>query len=130
ASMELGGAAPLGLWAELLRNLATAMAPVPADAQWPEDLAALVPSLPARLRRAPRAPPPPPHPRPPRAPPPPAPGDPPQHAPASRGRGPPRLAPPRPPGRWRCSSKPPPSPTATASSCSPTSLDGLRRLRC
>jgi DNA-binding SARP family transcriptional activator/tetratricopeptide (TPR) repeat protein len=57
ASMELGGAAPLGLWAELLRNLAPTMAPVPADAQWPEDLAALVPSLPARLGRAASAPP-------------------------------------------------------------------------
>ena len=57
ASMELGGAAPLGLWAELLRNLAPTMAPVPTGAQWPEDLAALVPSLPARLGRAPSAPP-------------------------------------------------------------------------
>ena len=52
ASMELGGAAPLGLWAELLRNLAAAVGPVPPEASWPEELATLVPSLPARLGRA------------------------------------------------------------------------------
>jgi DNA-binding SARP family transcriptional activator len=52
ASMELGGAAPLGLWAELLRALAPTMQPVPAGDHWPEELAALVPSLPARLGRA------------------------------------------------------------------------------
>jgi DNA-binding SARP family transcriptional activator len=51
ASMELGGAAPLGLWAELLRNLAPSLQPVPAQAHWPDELAALVPSLPARLGR-------------------------------------------------------------------------------
>jgi DNA-binding SARP family transcriptional activator/tetratricopeptide (TPR) repeat protein len=51
ASMELGGASPLGLWAELLRNLAPTMAPVAPDARWPDDLAAIVPSLPARLGR-------------------------------------------------------------------------------
>jgi DNA-binding SARP family transcriptional activator/tetratricopeptide (TPR) repeat protein len=52
AAMELGGAAPLGLWAELLRNLAARIAPVPPGAHWPDELAALVPSLPARLGRA------------------------------------------------------------------------------
>ena len=51
AAMELGGAAPLGLWAELLRALATTVAPVPAAAHWPDELAVLVPSLPARLGR-------------------------------------------------------------------------------
>jgi DNA-binding SARP family transcriptional activator/tetratricopeptide (TPR) repeat protein len=51
ASMELGGAPPLGLWAELLRDLAPTMPPVPAGAHWPDELAALVPSLPARLGR-------------------------------------------------------------------------------
>jgi DNA-binding SARP family transcriptional activator len=52
ASMELGGAAPLGLWAELLRSLAPTLPPVPPQATWPDELAALVPSLPARLGRA------------------------------------------------------------------------------
>jgi DNA-binding SARP family transcriptional activator/tetratricopeptide (TPR) repeat protein len=52
AAMELGGAAPLGLWAELLRALAPTVAPVSAGAQWPDELAVLVPSLPARLGRA------------------------------------------------------------------------------
>jgi DNA-binding SARP family transcriptional activator len=51
ASMELGGAAPLGLWAELLRSLAPTLQPVPTEAHWPDELAALVPSLPARLGR-------------------------------------------------------------------------------
>jgi DNA-binding SARP family transcriptional activator/tetratricopeptide (TPR) repeat protein len=51
AAMELGGAAPLGLWAELLRALAATVAPVPAAAHWPDELAVLVPSLPARLGR-------------------------------------------------------------------------------
>jgi DNA-binding SARP family transcriptional activator len=51
ASMELGGAAPLGLWAELLRNLAPTVAPVPPQAHWPDELSVLVPSLPARLGR-------------------------------------------------------------------------------
>jgi len=51
AAMELGGSAPLGLWAELLRSLAPTMAPVPEEAHWPDDLATLVPSLPARLGR-------------------------------------------------------------------------------
>ena len=52
ASMELGVAAPFALWAELLRSLAPTLRSVPPEAQWPDELAALVPSLPARLGRA------------------------------------------------------------------------------
>jgi DNA-binding SARP family transcriptional activator/Tfp pilus assembly protein PilF len=52
ASVELGGAAPLGLWAELLRNLAPTLQPVSPGSHWPDELATLVPSLPARLGRA------------------------------------------------------------------------------
>jgi DNA-binding SARP family transcriptional activator len=59
ASVELGGAAPLGMWAELLRALAPQLPPVPAAALWPDELAALVPSLPARLGRTATALPPP-----------------------------------------------------------------------
>ncbi|HTZ87201.1 MAG TPA: AAA family ATPase [Solirubrobacteraceae bacterium] len=52
APLDLGGAAPFGLWAELLRKLLPAIPSPPAEAAWPEDLARLVPELPAMLRRA------------------------------------------------------------------------------
>ena len=38
ASMELGGAAPFALWAELLRSLAPTLRPVAPGAQWPDEL--------------------------------------------------------------------------------------------
>jgi DNA-binding SARP family transcriptional activator/tetratricopeptide (TPR) repeat protein len=52
ASLDLGGTVPFGLWAELLRELASELKPPPADVTWPEDLAPLAPSLPRRLGRA------------------------------------------------------------------------------
>lgn len=51
AALDLGGAAPFGLWAELLRKL-LATVPVPsAEAAWPEDLARLVPEALSLLER-------------------------------------------------------------------------------
>jgi DNA-binding SARP family transcriptional activator len=51
AALDLGGAAPLSLWAELLRELLPALpAPAPESA-WPEDLAVLVSELPAHFGR-------------------------------------------------------------------------------
>jgi DNA-binding SARP family transcriptional activator/tetratricopeptide (TPR) repeat protein len=44
AALDLGGAAPFGLWAELLRELLPAMPVPPAEAAWPQDLARLVPA--------------------------------------------------------------------------------------
>ena len=52
-ALDLGGGAPFGLWAELLRDLVDRIPPPPAGATWPEELARLVPSLPERLGRAP-----------------------------------------------------------------------------
>jgi DNA-binding SARP family transcriptional activator/tetratricopeptide (TPR) repeat protein len=52
APLDLGGAAPFGMWAELLRKLLPAIPSPPAKAAWPEDLARLVPELPAMLGRA------------------------------------------------------------------------------
>ncbi len=54
APLDLGGAAPFGLWAELLRKLLPTLPSPPAEAAWPEDLARLVPELPAMLGRAAR----------------------------------------------------------------------------
>jgi DNA-binding SARP family transcriptional activator len=51
APLDLGGSAPFGLWAELLRKLLPALPAPPAEAAWPEDLARLVPELPAMLGR-------------------------------------------------------------------------------
>lgn len=51
APLDLGGAAPFGLWAELLRKLLPAVATPPADAAWPEDLARLVPEILSILER-------------------------------------------------------------------------------
>ncbi len=45
AALDLGGAAPFGLWAELIRNLAPALEPPPVQAAWPDDLARLVPEI-------------------------------------------------------------------------------------
>ncbi len=54
AALELGGAAPFGLWAELLGELARAIAPAAPDpaAVWPEDVARLAPAVARRLRLA------------------------------------------------------------------------------
>ena len=51
SALDLGGAAPFGLWAELLRKLLAAMSPPPPEAAWPEDLARLVPEAPRLLGR-------------------------------------------------------------------------------
>ena len=45
--------AAVRLWVELLRDLARELAPPPPDADWPEELAGIAPSLPRRLGRAP-----------------------------------------------------------------------------
>jgi predicted ATPase len=52
AALDLGGTAPLSLWAELIRELLPSL-PAPApEAAWPEDLAALASELPAHFARA------------------------------------------------------------------------------
>jgi DNA-binding SARP family transcriptional activator len=51
AALDLGGAAPFGLWAELLRKLLPAVPIPPAEAAWPEDLARLTPEILSLLRR-------------------------------------------------------------------------------
>jgi DNA-binding SARP family transcriptional activator/tetratricopeptide (TPR) repeat protein len=52
AALDLGGTAPLSLWAELLRELLPGLAAPPADAAWPDDLAALTAELPAHFARS------------------------------------------------------------------------------
>ena len=52
AALDLGGAAPLSLWAELIRELLPALAAPPADAAWPDDLAVLTAELPAHFGRS------------------------------------------------------------------------------
>jgi DNA-binding SARP family transcriptional activator/tetratricopeptide (TPR) repeat protein len=56
AALELGAPAPFQLWAELLRDLACDLPLAPAQARWPDELAAIAPSLPQRVGRT--APPP------------------------------------------------------------------------
>jgi DNA-binding SARP family transcriptional activator len=51
AALDLGGAAPFGLWAELLRKLLPAVPHPPAEAAWPEDLARLAPEILSLLGR-------------------------------------------------------------------------------
>jgi DNA-binding SARP family transcriptional activator len=55
AALELGGAAPFGLWAELLGELARTIAPAAPDGSevWPEDVGRLAPSVAQRLSRTP-----------------------------------------------------------------------------
>ncbi|HWX73966.1 MAG TPA: AAA family ATPase, partial [Solirubrobacteraceae bacterium] len=55
AALDLGGSAPLSLWAELVRELLPALAAPPPEASWPEDLALLTSELPAHFARAPGA---------------------------------------------------------------------------
>jgi len=54
AALELGGAAPFGLWAELLGELARTIAPAAPDAAavWPQDVGRLAPTVARRLRPA------------------------------------------------------------------------------
>jgi len=55
AALDLGGSAPLSLWAELIRELLPVLPVPPADAAWPEDLAVLTSELPGHFARG-RAP--------------------------------------------------------------------------
>ena len=51
AALDLGGSAPLSLWAELIRELLPALPAPPADAAWLDDLAVLVGELPPHFAR-------------------------------------------------------------------------------
>ncbi len=51
AALDLGGAAPLSLWAELIRELLPSLAAPPVEATWPDDLAVLVSGMPAHFAR-------------------------------------------------------------------------------
>jgi DNA-binding SARP family transcriptional activator len=51
AALDLGGSAPLSLWAELIRELLPALTAPPAESAWPEELAVLVSELPAHFAR-------------------------------------------------------------------------------
>ena len=51
AALDLGGTAPFGLWAELLRDLARDL-PLPDDESWPAEVARLAPELEGRVVRA------------------------------------------------------------------------------
>ncbi|HEY2602222.1 MAG TPA: AAA family ATPase [Thermoleophilaceae bacterium] len=52
AALDLGGSAPFGLWAELLRDLCRDLPVPPPDAVWPADVARLAPQLGARFGAA------------------------------------------------------------------------------
>ncbi|MEA2479714.1 MAG: hypothetical protein QOJ07_1636 [Thermoleophilaceae bacterium] len=56
AALDLGGAAPFGLWAELLRDLARDLPAPAAGAAWPGDVARLAPDVARALGRAPAPP--------------------------------------------------------------------------
>ncbi len=49
--LDLGGTAPLSLWAELIRELLPSLPAPPAEAAWPDDLALLAAALPAHFAR-------------------------------------------------------------------------------
>jgi DNA-binding SARP family transcriptional activator/tetratricopeptide (TPR) repeat protein len=51
AALDLGGSAPLSLWAELIRELLPSLPAPPAEAAWPDDLAVLASELPAHFAR-------------------------------------------------------------------------------
>ncbi len=55
AALDLGGAAPFGLWAELLRDVCRDLEPPPAAAGWPAELSRLAPDLEARFAGLPAA---------------------------------------------------------------------------
>ncbi len=52
AALDLGGTAPLSLWAELIRELLPSVPAPPAEAAWPDDLATLVAELPEHFARS------------------------------------------------------------------------------
>jgi len=52
AALDLGGTAPLSLWAELIRGLLPSLPAPPAEALWPDDLAVLAAELPAHFARS------------------------------------------------------------------------------
>ena len=54
-SLDLDGAAPLGIWAELLADLVRSVGPLPRDAVWPGEIARLAPDLAPGPDRAPEA---------------------------------------------------------------------------
>ncbi len=54
AALHPAGGAPLGMWAELIGELVDQMESPPLDAEWPSDLAILIPDLELRLGREPR----------------------------------------------------------------------------
>jgi DNA-binding SARP family transcriptional activator len=56
ASLDLGGAAPFGLWVELISELLGSLRRPPAEAAWPDDLARLAPEIHARFERRAAAP--------------------------------------------------------------------------
>ena len=49
AALDLGGSAPLSLWAELIRELLPVLDAPPPEAAWPDDLAVLTSELPAHF---------------------------------------------------------------------------------
>ena len=51
AALDLGGVAPLSLWAELIRELLPSLPAPAANATWPDDLGLLVGELPAHFER-------------------------------------------------------------------------------
>lgn len=51
AALDLGGVAPLSLWAELIREVLPSLPAPPAEAGWPDDLAVLVSELPVHFAR-------------------------------------------------------------------------------
>ena len=51
AALDLGGSAPLGLWAELIRELLPLLPAPPAQDTWPDDLTVLVAQLPGHFAR-------------------------------------------------------------------------------
>jgi DNA-binding SARP family transcriptional activator/tetratricopeptide (TPR) repeat protein len=52
AALDLGGSAPLSLWAELIRELLPGLEAPPAEVAWPDDLAVLTAELPAHFARS------------------------------------------------------------------------------
>ncbi|HEX5851699.1 MAG TPA: AAA family ATPase, partial [Solirubrobacteraceae bacterium] len=53
AALDLGGAAPFGMWAELIREMLGALPTPKPDAVWPQDLSLLVPDIHARFELRP-----------------------------------------------------------------------------
>jgi DNA-binding SARP family transcriptional activator len=52
AALDLGGAAPFGMWAELIREMLGATPQPKPDAVWPQDLSLLIPDIHARFELA------------------------------------------------------------------------------